>query len=392
VFASDADQAALLIDAAAGLIDRTPQLRGVVEVTASKLVARNGSSVEVKAANGGGAMGLRGAFQVGDELSEWDDQRRLRRVWTAIMSGTAKVPGARLVVLSSAGEPSHWSFGVLQEARKSPHWRVSETPGPLPWLDPSELEAQRPFLMPSEFQRLHLGVWTAAEDRLVTQQDLAACVGHTGNLDPAPGERYVCGLDLGLKRDRSVLSVCHLRTLPTGRVVVLDRQIVWAGSRRQPVDLREIEAVCIHVAETYTGASFVVDPWQSALLSQNLRARRIRVTDFTFSQQSAGRLGQRLFNLLREHALDLPGDDPELLAELASVRIRESSPGVFRMDHDAGRNDDRAVSLALAANELMENVPHRAAKLRYYGAQPRELRPAAVPVGWPVPWPAWGSP
>lgn len=60
--------------------------------------------------------------------------------------------------------------------------------------------------------------------------------------------------------------------------------------------------------------------------------------------------------LLREHRLALP-DDPELLAELANVRLRETTPGVFRLDHDAGKHDDRAVSLGLAALALTERPP-----------------------------------
>jgi len=379
VFAGDEDQAAGLADAAGGIVDRTPELRSAVEVQALKLRGRSGATVEVRAADGGGAFGLRPSFVINDELSNWDDVRRLRRVWAANVSGAHKVPGARLIVLSSAGEPSHWSYRVLEEARRSSHWRVSETPGPLPWVDPEDLEAQRPLLMPSEFDRLHLNRWTSAEDRLVTADDLAACVGHTGWLDPVPDTRYIAGLDLGLKRDRSVLSVCHSKSLPTGRVIVLDRQIVWSGSRREPVDLAEVQATCVHVAEKYNGCSFVFDPWQSAQLAQNLLARKLRVVEYVFSQQSVGRLAQRLFNLLREHGLDLPGDDPELLAELANVRIRETSPGVYRMDHDADRHDDRATSLALASNQLLEAAPpRRGARMKYYGppswatSQPRE--------------------
>jgi hypothetical protein len=51
--------------------------------------------------------------------------------------------------------------------------------------------------------------------------------------------------------------------------------------------------------------------------------------------------------------LRLP-DDEALLDELANVRLRETSPGVMRMDHDAGRHDDRAIALALAAHRLVE--------------------------------------
>jgi len=370
VFAGDKDQAGLLADAAAGFVDRTPELRGVVEVQAFKLIGRNGATVEVRAADGGGAFGLRPAFCVVDEYALWEDVRRLRRVWTAIVSGAGKVPGARLVVLTSAGEPNHWSYKVLETARRSGAWRVSEVPGPLSWADSANLEAQRPLLMPSEFDRLHLNRWTAAEDRLVSAEDLLACSGHEGALDPVPGMRYVAGLDLGLKNDRTVLSVCHAEALPTGRKIVLDRQTVWAGSRLRPVDLGEVEATCIHVHQTYAGCSFVFDPWQSAQLAQNLRRRRIKVTDFTFGQQSVGRLAQRLYNLLAEHALDLPGDDADLLAELALVKIRETSPGVFRMDHDAGQHDDRAISLALAASHLLEFVPRPRPRLTM-GGHPR---------------------
>ncbi len=46
-------------------------------------------------------------------------------------------------------------------------------------------------------------------------------------------------------------------------------------------------------------------------------------------------------------------NDPELIDELASVRIRETStPGVYRLDHDAGRHDDRAVCMALGVSEM----------------------------------------
>ena len=36
----------------------------------------------------------------------------------------------------------------------------------------------------------------------------------------------------------------------------------------------------------------------------------------------------------------------------AHVRLRETSPGVYRLDHDSGRHDDRAVSLALGVDYL----------------------------------------
>jgi hypothetical protein len=48
-------------------------------------------------------------------------------------------------------------------------------------------------------------------------------------------------------------------------------------------------------------------------------------------------------------------DDTELLDELGNVRLRQTSPGVLRMDHDPDQHDDRAIALALAALALVEN-------------------------------------
>ena len=42
---------------------------------------------------------------------------------------------------------------------------------------------------------------------------------------------------------------------------------------------------------------------------------------------------------------------------MANVRLRETSPGVVRMDHDHGRHDDRAIAIALAAHHLLDLPP-----------------------------------
>ena len=41
------------------------------------------------------------------------------------------------------------------------------------------------------------------------------------------------------------------------------------------------------------------------------------------------------------------------------MRLRESTPGVYRLDHDASGHDDRAVALGLAALALTERTEGR---------------------------------
>ena len=98
-------------------------------------------------------------------------------------------------------------------------------------------------------------------------------------------------------------------------------------------------------------AKVVCDPWQAIAMVQRLRSRGLQVEEFTFSQQSVGRLAVGLHNVIRDHRLALP-DDPELVDELVNVRLRETAPNVYRLDHDPDRHDDRAVALAMGVTTL----------------------------------------
>jgi hypothetical protein len=363
VVAVDSDQAALLVDAAAGLADRTPALQSALGVQALKIVGRSGASVEVLSADGGSAFGLRPHLVVIEEFAQWAQTRNSRRLWTAILSAMGKVPGSRLVILTSAGEPGHFSHKVLEEARRSDRWRVSEVPGPLPWVDPAELEAQRPLLRDSEFARLHLNVWTQSEDRLVSAEDLEAAAVLDGPQAPLPGARYVVTLDVGITNDACVAVVAHAERVSEERGassrVIVDRIARWRGSRRNPVKLGEVEAWIVTACGEYNGAPVHADPYQAVGLLQRIRARGIRASEFTFSAQSVGRVANALHLALRNRLILLPNDE-DLIAELGRVRLRETSPGAVRLDHDSGEHDDQAVCIGIAVAVLQGTVHGKA--------------------------------
>jgi hypothetical protein len=206
-------------------------------------------------------------------------------------------------------------------------------------------------LLPSQFARLHENRWVAPSDRLTTVDDVRACVMHSDVLEPRAGVRYRIALDVGLTHDRTVVAVAHAEPGPDGPTVTLDRMEVFAGSRRKPVDLNVVEETVLMLSRRYNRAPAIFDPFQAVLMAQNLRRRGVQVTEWTFSQQSIARLAVNLYRLLRDRRLFLPDDD-DLLSELAAVRLRETSPGVYRLDHDADKHDDRAVALGLVALEL----------------------------------------
>lgn len=343
--AADRDQAKLLLDAASGFATRTPGL-GALAFTGSRISYGN-ASFEVLASDAASAYGIRPYFCIADELTQWPSTAGPRAMWTAVASAMPKVAGARLVVLTTAGDPAHWANDIRRHALSSPAWHVNEVPGPTPWLDPSALAEQAALLTPSQYARLHLNQWVSSEDRLTTADQLAACVQLDGPQSPRPGVKYAIGLDVGLVNDRTAIAVCHRE----GDSIYLDRLIVFSGSRAEPVPLAQVEDTVAQLASEYRPCRVVFDIFQAAQLTQSLKRRGTRIRQESFTVQTNSKRATLLYNLIRNGNLALP-DDAELLDELANVRLKETSPGVLRLDHDASRHDDRAVALSLAADEL----------------------------------------
>jgi phage terminase large subunit-like protein len=357
--AADQAQGTLLVDAIGGFVARTPELRNAVVVQEFKVIAtRTGASLTILPADSSSVWGLRPWLVVVDELTQWHETPRTLRVWEGVTTGLAKVKGSRLAVLGTAGSPGHFSYGIRNQALDDPLWRVHEVEGPPPWMDKQRLAGEKRRLPESSYRRLFENEWTASEDRLANEDDLAACVTLDGPLEPRPGIRYVVTVDLGLKRDATAVAICHDEPVSgtNQRRVVLDRMETWQGSRLRSVQLSTVEAWVEEASRRYNRARVRFDPWQAAGMAQRLKARGISVEEFTFSSASVGKLAVTLLQLIRERSLSLP-DDPELLDELRNVRLRESSPGVFRLDHDRNRHDDRAVALALACTALIERPP-----------------------------------
>jgi phage terminase large subunit-like protein len=351
IVASDRDQGAFaVLDAIGGLVRRTPELQGRVDVQTDKVVAGNGATVEVLSADGASSWGLRPDFAVLDEAGQWPSTRNARAVWTALISATGKMPGCRLVVLTSAGEPSHWSHKVLKTARKSKSWHVHEIPGPLPWADLQNLAEQRLLLTDSQYARLHLNQWTEAEDRLVSAADLEAATAGRDELElpPVPGTRYVTTLDVGMVRDRTVVVVAH----SSDSGVVVDA--VWwrQGTRRNPVDLQEVEDAIVDLNRRYPGEIFI-DEAKAEFMLQRLRGRSLPIEVFNFTTTSVGILASTLVRAFRTRTLSLPDHDV-MLDELSTVRIIENSAGVARLGHDSDKHDDFAVAVGLAVYRLTD--------------------------------------
>lgn len=371
--AADQDQARLILDSIEGFQRCTPSLQHAFSVGASKVTCTlNGSTLSALAADAPGSFGLRPYLTIIDELGVWNQTREAQKLFQALVTAAPKVNG-RLAIISSAGDPATWPYTVLEHARKDPLWRVNELSGPPPWLDAAQLASQKALHPASVYARLFENRWVASEDRLTTRADVVACTTLSGPLLPVPNVEYVIGVDIGITNDRTAICVCHAEKQPEAEdsrgvpLIMVDRLLTRSGTPDTPVDLMEVEELVHHLARTFNHAKVVIDPTEAIQMAQRLRTHRgVQVEEFRFSSASVGELATTLYLLLRAHSLALP-DDEGLLNELLNVRLRETAPNVYRLDHDPGQHDDQAIALALAANDLLKNPPDSGPRLRWVG-------------------------
>lgn len=366
--ARDRDQARLLVDAMRGFVMRTPQLRGAVTFEVYGAASRGGAvCLEVIPADAAGAWGLLPHWVVIDELCQHPETPSARALWEAVTTSLPKVAASVAVVITTSGAPGHWSREVYEHALEDELWRVSETHGPAPWMDPAELASERARLPESSYLRLFENEWAQSEDRLFDPDDVRSCATLPGELDPVPGVRYAIGVDLALRNDRAAVATCHAEGDGIDRKIVCDRLDVFTPSRHREVDLQVVEdLVCVRAGQ-YGRADCVFDPAMAWQMMQRLRRQHVRVVEHTFSASSNSRRALALLQLVREHRLVLPEDD-ELIDELLNLRLVERAPGVYRHDHDQGKHDDRATALGLAALHLLEHGPHTV-RFRHEGNQ-----------------------
>ena len=352
--ASDAEQGRLAVDAIAGFVARTPGLADRVEVQARRvLVPRTGAVLEVLPADAPGAWGLNPHRVAVDELANWADSPSSRRLWEAASSAVVKRSDARMSVLTTAGSPDHFSYGVLEHARTSPLWRVSERPGPSPWADAARLEEQRQRLPHAVYQQLFENEWVAADGSFLDPAVITAAFRSSGPaFGLAPGLRggYAAALDLGVKSDRTVFAVGHR----DGDEVVLDLMLVWAGTRKSPVDFAEVERAIVD-AHARFGFQLAIDPWQGLDLKQRLLRAGVATEEFAFTVASKQRLAATLLSTLNSGTLRLY-EAEGLRDELLGLRVVQSTSGAWSFDHKSGRHDDRAVALSLMAVQLLEHA------------------------------------
>jgi hypothetical protein len=357
--AADRDQARLAADALAGWARRS-DLVGLVSVEANRVrFPAHDVDIEIMSSDAPSAWGRLGSWFVVDELPSWSDTPNSRAYWEAISTSWPKNPRTRVIIIGTASSPVHFSHAVHEAALTDPKWCVLDTHDTAPWIDPSEIAGERARLSAGSFARLWENRWTEAEDHLVTAEDLARCA----VLDDWPvrrrtNTRYVIGVDIGVKYDATAIAVCHTETRDGERHVILDDMDVFRPRRGTQVPLADVERRVETLAKRYGGARVYFDPSQGLGMVQSLLARGVRAEEFRFTAPTNDKMTTTLSQLLHDGLISLPTHH-EILDELLTVRVVETSQGLLSIDTRPGLHDDMTDALGIASMRLLERPESR---------------------------------
>jgi phage terminase large subunit-like protein len=374
--AASREQARILFEAAAGfarrlqhpnLVDRHLELRWCDDGSRPREVTRH---LRVLAADARLLHGLQPSLVLLDELHAHPDDE----VYIALRTAMLKVPGSKLIVISSAGQgldsplgrvrarafaqekvvrrgaftdaqgPSlrllEWSLSEDADITKS---SVVKKANPASWITTAGLREQAGAVPELAYRRFHCGQWTEREGHWLPAGAWQQC---TGTPRIEPGERVWVGVDVG--GERAATAVVWLNTnLHVGCEVFHGDEGVL-----------EAKALVEELAACYQVVELVFDPWRFGQAAQELRQRGIRVVEFPQSDSRMLPASERLYRAVVEQRLVLP-DHPQLRQHAANAVARHSRRG-WRLDApDRNTNIDALIALCMALDHV-EQQPEQA--------------------------------
>jgi phage terminase large subunit-like protein len=223
------------------------------------------------------------------------------------------------------------------------------------WVGKEYLEEQKKILHPVEYARLHECRWVDSVDQFFSSSDVDACIDSnlTQQLKGNSQFSYFLGLDLGLKSDRTVISILHYDF--NAGIVVLDEMQTWSGTRENPIDIKTIEDFIYDAHQRYNFSKIVVDPWQGIELIQNLKRKNLPIEEFPFSSSNVGKIAQNLYYLFHNKKIRI-FNYILLVNELKTAQMVSKSYG-YRVDTKTGKHDDHVISLGLASLFAVQHKP-----------------------------------
>jgi len=389
VAAGDSDQADLLRAAVDRLVRLNPETIGaLLTVRADRIInAHTGSVCRIITSDAPSSYGLLCDFIVCDEVTHWQK----RDLFDSLLSAAAKRSHCLLVSIANAGFRDSWQWSIRESVRTDSGWVFSRLEGPAAsWITPDRLAEQARLLPPAAYRRLWENQWADGAGDAIDRDDLVAavCV-KTPHFFAMPGYSYVLGIDIGLSRDSTAVTVLgkHVgysesvelskpetpmpRSLaaaieaglieapdepdreqeiitPATYRLRLARVQLWKPQPGSRVSIEAVEAVVLKLCEIFRPLAVAVDPWQAAQLIERLQRTGVPARPTAFTPANLQAMASELLAAFRDRSVVLFPHE-QLEADLRALRVEERAYG-FRLvsPRGAGGHGDCATALALA--------------------------------------------
>lgn len=344
--AGDKDQAKIIFQMTKRAIERNPILLDSVKIYKDEIIVPSTNSLyKVLSADANTAHGLNPTCVIFDEL--WNQPSR--DLYDALTQSPVRKEPLTFVVTYAGTDQTSLLFELYQtgikerDAKMYFFWSEKNLSS---WVTKEYLEQQRMRLPAGVYQRLHENKWVQGENAFITKAELDRCIDST--LKPQLGGResikYYLAVDLGLTRDRTVLSVCHKSD--EDNLVYLDYIRTFSGTKNNPVLISDVEETIMACNKSFNIAKNIFDPWQMKSTAERLK-RLIKVEEFTFTSTSIQKLSQNLYYLFHNGLIRI-FPHKLLEEELLSLNAEEKSYG-WRIDHKSGGFSDHSVSLGMCS-------------------------------------------
>lgn len=343
--AADKDQASIIWGKTKKAIERNPVLLDSVRIYRDSIVVPStGNIYKVLSSDSFSAHGLNPQCVIGDEI--WNQKNR--DLLDALQFSPTRKQPLRFIVTYAGADTNSILYELYEKGLKKENSRMyfhwSHVPE-VSWITKDFIEERRKELPPAVFQRFWENKWTGGENSFFTREDVMQCRDEflKQKVQGEESNQYFYGCDLGLTKDKSVSVILHLDK-QSGNVIV-DSIKTWAGNKKNPVKITEIEEDMISASQNFPNLRIVVDPWNLKGSIERLK-KHCRIEEYTFSSLNVDKLSRNLYFYVHNGLLKF-FPYPELERELLSLNLLQKTYG-YRFDHPSSQFSDHAMALSMA--------------------------------------------
>jgi len=334
--AGSEEQAEYLLTKAKWLIQRNPNLQGILKPLKYEILfpARR---IRIKILSAKYEL----THQYNPDLFVFDEfwNQPDRKLFDSMFASMIK-PHAKGIIITNAGEEKSgicWEIRQKCRKEKPENWYYYEPPdiytNPIlrpHWITDEWLENQRTTLTESEFARLILNQWVERkneEERLLPIRVIDEAI--DDNLEwglkevDLKADYYILALDIGLVVDKSVALIMKF----INGYCILEDIKIWKGDHEKPVQLKEIEDYILEAHSFYHDKLIVAaDQWQAVYLLQRLREQGVESEEINL-QNAQQRLAYLIKDMFMNKRIKFPWHEL-LVWELKHMMIEQLQTGI----------------------------------------------------------------